>query len=188
MEHTAKNINNTQIRKLTCAAVCLALCLILPFLTGHIPQIGQALSPMHIPVFLCGFLCGWPYALLTGFIAPLLRNLLFQMPPMPGAIAMAFELAAYGCLTGVLYPIFPKKTRYIYITLVISMIGGRLIWGAARFILAGLSGSTFPFEAFLAGAVTNAIPGIILHIALIPPLVAALDRAGLIFHENLNNK
>ena len=102
---------------------------------------------------------------------------------MPGAIAMAFELAAYGCFTGVLYPIFPKKTRYIYITLVISMIGGRLVWGAARFILAGLSGSTFPFEAFLAGAVTNAIPGIILHIALIPPLVAALDRAGLIFHE-----
>ncbi len=181
MEHTVKNPN---IRKLTYSAVCLALCLVLPFLTGQIPRIGQALSPMHIPVFLCGFLCGWPYAALTGFIAPLLRNLLFQMPPMPGALAMAFELAAYGFLTGILYRVFPRKLIYIYITLLSAMIGGRLVWGAARFVLAGLSGSAFPFSAFLAGAVTNAIPGIILHIILIPAIVAALDRAGLIPHES----
>ena len=41
-------------RILVQAAVCLALCLVLPFLTGQIPQIGAALSPMHIPVLLCG--------------------------------------------------------------------------------------------------------------------------------------
>ena len=44
------------LRSLIYAALCLALCLYLPFLTGQIPQIGKALSPMHIPVLLCGFL------------------------------------------------------------------------------------------------------------------------------------
>lgn len=69
------------VQKLVAAALCLALCLLLPFLTGQIPQIGSALSPMHIPVLLCGFICGWPYALVVGFVAPLLRHLLFTMPP-----------------------------------------------------------------------------------------------------------
>ena len=40
------------IRTLTLAAMCLALAIVLPFLTMQIPQIGQALSPMHIPALL----------------------------------------------------------------------------------------------------------------------------------------
>lgn len=181
METTSKHpMTRKQIRQLTTSAVCLALCMVLPFVTGHIPQIGKALSPMHIPVFLCGFLCEWPYAVLTAFIAPLLRNLLFNMPAMPGAFAMAFELATYGLVASVLYRKLPKTTPYIYVTLLCGMVAGRLVWGAARFVLAGLSGSTFPFSAFLAGAVTNAIPGIILHIVLIPALALALKRAGIL--------
>ena len=172
---------NTKTLKLTYAAVCLALAMVLPFLTGQIPQIGQALSPMHIPVILCGFLCGWPWGLVVGFIAPLLRSLLFGMPQMmPGAISMAFELATYGALTGLLYKAFPKKVPFIYVTLILAMIGGRMVWGLARYVLAGLSGSDFPFSAFVAGAVTTAIPGIILHIVLIPLLVIALQRAKLV--------
>ena len=97
-------------RSLVYAAVCLALALVLPFLTGQIPQIGQMLSPMHIPVFLCGFLCGWQWGLLVGFVAPILRSLLFGMPAIfPNACAMAFELATYGLLTGLLYDLLPRK-------------------------------------------------------------------------------
>jgi len=170
--------------KLTYSAVCLALALVLPFLTGQIPQIGQALSPMHIPVLLCGFLCGWPWGLAVGFIAPLLRSVLFGMPPMyPAAVAMAFELAAYGALSGILYKVLPKKIGYIYVTLLLAMIGGRVVWGVARFIMAGLSGSEFTFSAFLAGAVTTAIPGIILHIVLVPLIVIALRKAKLVPNE-----
>ena len=170
--------------KLTYAALCLALAMVLPFLTGQIPQIGQALSPMHIPVFLCGFLCGWPWGLVIGFIAPLMRSALFGMPAFfPGACAMAFELAAYGFLSGILYKLLPKKTGYIYLTLLISMIGGRIVWGAARYAFAGVQGSAFTFEAFLAGAVTNAVPGIILHIVLVPIIVIALKKAGLVPNE-----
>ena len=178
------NKSNRSVLKLVYAAVCLALALVLPIVTGHIPQIGQAISPMHIPVLLCGFLCGWPYGLAVGFIAPLLRGAIFGMPPlMPTGISMAFELAAYGLLTGVLYKLLPKKIPYIYVSLIGAMIGGRIVWGIARFILAGLTSSEFPMSAFIAGAVTNAIPGIILHIVLVPALVIALQRAGIIKNE-----
>lgn len=170
--------------KLTYAALCLALAMVLPFLTGQIPEIGNALSPMHIPVFLCGFLCGWPWGLVVGFVSPLLRSVLFGMPPIfPGAASMAFEMAVYGFLSGLLYKLLPKKTGYIYVTLIAAMIGGRIVWGIARLVFAGLQGSEFTFAAFIAGAVTNAVPGIILHIVLVPLVIIALKKAKLILNE-----
>ena len=173
-------MTSLQIRKLTYAALFLALALVLPFLTGQIPQIGSALSPMHIPVLLCGFLVGWPWGLAVGFIAPLLRSVIFGMPVMvPGAVAMAFELAVYGLVSGILYRLLPKKKWSIYVTLVVAMLAGRAVWGIARLIIAGLSGNSFTWALFLAGAFTNAIPGIILHIVLIPVIVMVLERSGL---------
>lgn len=171
-------------KKLVYSAICLALALVLPFLTGQIPQIGNLLSPMHIPVLLCGFLCGWPWGLVVGFIAPLLRSVAFGMPPLfPTATAMAFELAAYGALTGLLYAKLPKKPVYVYVALILSMLAGRAVWGLVTFALMGFSTTAFPFSAFVAGAFTNAIPGIILHIVLIPVIVLALRKAKLTLNE-----
>ena len=167
-------------RRLAYSALFLALALVLPFLTGQIPTIGKALSPMHIPVMLCGFLCGPLWGAAVGAVAPLLRSVLFGMPAMfPGAVAMTLELATYGVLSGWMYRLLPRKPWSIYVSLLAAMLGGRLVWGAARFALAGLSGSEFPFSAFLAGAVTGAVPGIVLHIVLIPLLVMGLERAKL---------
>ncbi len=171
-------------KKLCYAAACLALAMVLPFLTGHIPTIGQMLSPMHIPVLLCGFLCGWPWGLVVGFTAPLLRSVLFGFPAFfPGACSMAFELATYGFVSGILYKRLPDKTSSIYIALIAAMVCGRIVWGIARYVFAGLSGSTFPMSAFIAGAVTNAIPGIILHIILIPLIIIAMKRAKLVLND-----
>ena len=170
-----KTKNN--VLQLAYAAICLALCMVLPLLTGQIPAIGSALSPMHIPVRLCGFLCGPLYAATVGAIAPLLRFALFGMPPLfPTGVAMCSELLTYGLVASILYRKLPKTKVNIYVTLICAMVAGRIVWGMVRFILAGLSGSTFTFAAFLAGAVTNAIPGIIVHIALIPLLVMALEK------------
>ncbi len=177
-------MNSVQVKKLTYSALFLAIALVLPFLTGQIPEIGSMLSPMHIPVLLCGFICGWPWGLAVGFIAPLLRSVIFGMPPMfPGAVAMAFELAVYGALSGLLYSLLPKKKWSIYAALIISMIAGRVVWGIVRLILAGLAGNSFTWKAFIAGAVTNAVPGIILHIVLIPVLVMVFERAGLTLNK-----
>ena len=73
-------MKNESTKKLAYAALFLALCLVLPLLTGQIPQIGSMLLPMHIPVLLCGLVCGWQYGAAVGFVAPLLRSLLFTMP------------------------------------------------------------------------------------------------------------
>ena len=171
---------NDRNRKLTYSALYLAIALVLPFITGQIPEIGAMLSPMHIPVLLCGFVCGWQWGMAVGLIAPLLRSALFGMPSLyPTAIAMTFELAAYGALSGIFYKLLPRKTWSVYASLILAMIGGRLIWGAARYVLAGLSGSEFSISIFLAGAVLNAVPGIILHIILIPILVLVLEKAKL---------
>ena len=170
-------MRNTNIKKLILAALFLAMALVLPFLTGQIPEIGSMLCPMHIPALLCGFFCAWPWGLMVGFVAPLLRSITFGMPPMfPVAICMAFELATYGAVAGALYQKLPKKKSSIYVALLVAMVAGRLVWGAARFVCSGLDASAFGFGAFWAGAITTAIPGIIVQIVLIPLLVMALEK------------
>lgn len=165
------------LKNMILAAMFLAFALVLPFLTGQIPQIGNALCPMHIPVLLCGFFCGPWYGMAVGFIAPLLRFLIFGMPPlMPIGIAMCFELATYGLIAGVLYKLLPKKKLYIYVSLICAMLAGRVIWGAVRVVLYGLGKSEFGWAAFMSGAFLNAIPGIIVQIVLIPILVMALEK------------
>lgn len=166
-------------KTLVYAAACLSLALLLPFLTGQIQQIGSVISPMHIPVLLCGFLCGGPVAAVVGFVAPLLRSLLFGMPPpFPIGIAMAFELAAYGLFSGLLYKKLPKTTPNIYLSLVGAMVLGRAVWGVVQFLLSGVTGQPFTLAIFWAGAFVNAVPALICHIAVIPLLVLALRRTG----------
>ena len=181
-------MNSLRIRKLVYTALYLAIAMVLPFLTGQIPQIGAMLSPMHIPVLLCGFMCGWPWGLAVGFIAPLLRSVLFGMPALfPAAVAMAFELAVYGGMSGLLYRLLPRKPWAVYAALIIAMIAGRVVWGAVRLVLAGLSGTSFTWALFIAGALTNAVSGIILHLVLIPVLVIAMERAGLSLNRQGGN-
>ncbi len=169
---------HNKLIKMILAALFLALAYVMPFLTGQIPEIGSMLCPMHIPVLLCGFICGWQWGLVVGFISPIFRSLLTGgFPPMfPTALCMAFELAAYGVIAGILYKILPRKKLYIYISLVISMLVGRVIWGVAMFICMGINGGSFTLTAFLAGAFTNAVPGIIVQIVFIPIIVMLLEN------------
>ena len=173
-----KTKNTQTMRQLVLAALFLALAFVLPLLTGQVPKVGNMLCPMHFPVLLCGFVLGAPWGLAVGFAAPLLRSVLFGMPPMfPVAISMAFELATYGAVSGWMY----KKVRHtlpmMYAALATAMVAGRLVWGAVRFVLAGLSGSAFPFSAFLSGALLTAVPGIIAQLILIPLILTALQKA-----------
>ena len=170
-------MRNSNIKLLVLAALFLALGLVLPFLTGQIPEIGSMLCPMHIPVLLCGFFCGWPWGLAVGLSTPVLRSFLFGMPPMfPAAVCMSFELATYGLVSGMLYRKLPRKKASVYVSLLTAMVAGRLVWGAARFLCAGLDVTAFGLSAFWAGAVTTAIPGILVQIVLVPILVLALEK------------
>ena len=174
------NTNTIRIQKLVLAALCLALCMVLPFLTGQIPEIGNMLCPMHIPVLLCGFLVGPFWGAVVGLIAPILRSLLFGMPPLfPTATAMAMEMLFYGGMTGLMHLIMPRKSWALWVSLAISMLVGRVMWGFTMFLLMATKHSHFTMTAFLSGAFIKAWPGIVCQLALIPPLVMALDKAGL---------
>ena len=163
--------------KLALASMFLALAFVMPFLTGQIPQIGSKLCPMHIPVILCGYVCGAPWGLVVGFIAPLLRSVTLGMPPLfPTAFAMAFELAVYGFMSGLLYRKLSKNKANVYISLVVSMIVGRLVWGIVQLCCVGFDISKFSLAAFWSGAVVNATPGIIIQLVLIPIIVMALEK------------
>ena len=167
-------------RKLVLAAMFLAIGLVLPFLTGQIQRIGNMLLPMHIPVLLCSFICGWKYGVAVGFILPLLRSVMFGMPTIyPKAIAMAFELAANGFMAGyIYYHSNAKDWKALYGSLIIAMVFGRLVWGVVQTILLGLE--KFTFYVFISGAILNAIPGIIIQLVLIPAVITAVKRQGLL--------
>lgn len=181
-KQTTHKTRSLSLRKLTYSALYLALAMVLPFLTGQIPNIGRALSPLHIPALLCGFTVGWPWGLAVGFVAPLLRHLIFGMPPMPGALFMAFEMAVYGALSGLLYRVLPKKPWNIYAALIVSMVAGRVAWGLARSAFALINHESIPFRLILDSTVLSAIPGIVLHIVLIPLLVLTAEKAGLMLN------
>ncbi|MBR2011154.1 MAG: ECF transporter S component [Clostridia bacterium] len=158
------------IQKLVLSAMLLALGMVLPFFVGQIKEIGDSLLPMHLPVMLCGLLCGWKYGLSVGGILPFLRSVSFGMPPLyPNAIWMALELATYGFVIGMLYCRRKSYSRaYLFFCLVCSMIAGRIVWGISKAILLGVAGKPFGFAAFLTGAFLDAIPGIVLQFILIP--------------------
>ena len=144
----------------------------------EIPIIGNTFLPMHIPVILCGFICGGPYGLIVGVSVPLLRSVLFGMPALfPNAVAMTFELGTYGLVTGVLYKRFNKKAFGIYSSLICAMLVGRIVWGVVSIVLYSMLGNTFTWKIFVMQGFLNAIPGIIIQLILIPMIVYRLKKA-----------
>lgn len=169
--------NLTTTKKLVLSAMFLGLALVLPFLTGQIPQFGSMLCPMHLPVLLCGFLCGGSYGLIVGALSPILRSFIFSMPPMfPTAFCMAFELATYGLVSGLLYQYLPKTKIMVWVDLILAMVIGRIVWGSVMFIIMGLNASAFGWNAFISSVLLGSIPGIILQLVLVPTLVIAIHK------------
>lgn len=177
-------------KNLTLSAMFLAIGMVLPFLTGQIPQIGNMMLPMHIPVLLCGVICGWKYGAVLGFILPLIRYMVFGMPVLfPTGMAMAFEMLTYGLVIGLLYSLSRWKCIVsLYRALIAAMIAGRLVWAVAQMVLLGVSGGAFTMKMFLAGAFFNAVPGIIIQLVLIPAVMVALGRTGMVQFHSHNKK
>lgn len=174
------------IRRMVLAALLLALGLVLPFLTGQIPEIGNMLLPMHLPVLICGLVCGWKWGAAVGFILPLMRSMLFQMPPLlptmrtGGALCMAFELLGYGLVSGLLYGWLKKYRWGLIVSLIGAMLAGRIIWALASVVIYRLFADfAFDFQLFLTGGFVAAWPGILMQLVLVPVLVRLLENTGL---------
>lgn len=173
------------IRNLVLSTMFVTIGLILPFFTGQIPQIGNLLLPMHIPVFLSGLLCGWRSGIMVGGMLPLLRSVLFGMPVLyPNAIAMSVELAVYGLVSGFLYYRAKHQTvPVIYGSMLSAMILGRIAWGLMEVLLLGMGDHAFTWKMFMAGAFLNAVPGILLQLVLIPAILSAVRMTGVLQYK-----
>ena len=171
-------MKQTRYTKMILAAMFLAIGMVLPFLTGQIKTMGETFLPMHLPVMLCGLICGWKYGLAVGLLLPPMRSLFFGMPPIyPNAVWMALELGTYGAVAGILYERLPKKSiLWLYGELICAMLAGRAVWGISKSILLGVGGKPFTAAAFFAGGFVDALPGILLQLILIPPIVTLARR------------
>ena len=155
--------------------MCLGLTL--PFLTGQIELLGEALLPMHLPVIMCGLVCGWRYGIVVGFATPLLRMYIFGMPPMPDALTMAFELATYAGVAGSLYYAWRKRNLVsLFGSLAVSMILGRIVRGIAKALILGLGFKAFSYQVFILDGFIHGLPGIITQFILIPVIVKTFNK------------
>ena len=172
------------VRQPVLAALCLAMCIVLPVAFGSVPVVNRRMLPMHIGVFICAYAVNRKWAAAVGFIAPLLKSLLTGTPVFfPTALAMALELATYGFVCGLLNEKLPKRNGYIYVSLIAAMLAGRVVSGLANMALLGFAGKPYSWEAFVTANLVNAWPGIVIHIILIPAVVMALRAAKLIDRE-----
>ena len=165
-------------KNMALSALFLAIGMVLPFLIMQIKEVGDSLLPMHLPVMLCGLVCGGWYGFAVGGTLPFLRGVCFGMPPLfPNAVWMAAELAAYGAVTGFLYKrFFKKQLWWLYGSLIAAMISGRIVWGIVKWALLTARGGTFTLQAFLVGGFADALPGIVLQLVLVPTIVKLLDK------------
>ena len=167
----------TPVKKLVFTAVCAALCLVLPMAFHTIPNAGSIFLPMHIPVLLCGLICGWPYGLVCGLLGPAISSLT-GMPPIAILPSMMVECGTYGAVTGLMMKFVRTKhpTLDLYISMVTAMLMGRVISGLARSLI--FSPGTAPF-AWVTTSLITGIPGICIQLAVMPVVVFALTKARL---------
>ena len=167
-------------KQLVLAALCVALGVVLPVAFHSIPNAGSVLLPMHIPVLLCGLICGWQYGLVCGLIGPALSTLLTQMPPMAILPAMTAELAVYGAVTGLMMYAFKYKTAYLslYASLVTALIAGRVVSGILKALI--FSAGSYSFSVWITASFVTCLPGLAIQLAIIPSLVKVLAKAKLL--------
>lgn len=170
-------MKHTATRKLTMSAMCVAIGILLPMALHAIPNAGSVLLPMHIPVLLCGLACGWPFGLACGILTPLLSSLLTQMPPAAYLPSMLCELAVYGLISGLMSQFVHLKSRTAstYVQLVAAMLAGRAVYGLMNALI--FRASAYSLQIFLTAAFVTALPGIIIQLVVLPPLLLLLKRA-----------
>ncbi|MBP3673553.1 MAG: ECF transporter S component [Oscillospiraceae bacterium] len=166
----------TPVKRIVLAALCVALCVILPMAFHAVPDGGSIFLPMHIPVLICGLVCGWPYGFLCGLMGPALSSLMTMMPPAAYLPAMMVECGVYGLVSGLMLKfVHTRNTRLdLYLALVTAMIAGRVVSGIAKALIFN-PGITFVY--WITASFVTALPGIVIQLVLIPLLVSLLMKA-----------
>lgn len=170
----------SNVKKSIITAVCIALCYVIPLMFHGIQNAGSIFCPMHIPVFICGLICGWQYGLLCGIAGPALSSALSGMPPVAILPSMMVELAAYGTAAGLMMKLVRTKSTYadLYISLIVAIVCGRVLAGLAKALI--FARGSYSMSAWIAGSVVTSWPGTIIQLVFIPTIVFALMKSHLI--------
>ena len=170
----------SNIKKMVVAALFIALGIVLPLAFHSVPNAGRVFLPMHIPILLCGILCGFPYGLAVGIVTPFLSSIFTGMPPAAFLPSMVCELAAYGTVSSLLMRYLRVKNTYakVYVSLIGAMLFGRLLFGALNALI--FSVGSYSMQIWLTAAFVTALPGVIIQIIIIPAVVVVLQKAKLI--------
>ena len=173
----------SKIKKICICAICIALCYVLP-VALHSFGLGSILSPMHIPVLLCGLVCGSFYGMFCGIAGPILSSILSGMPPMTMLFSMIPELMVYGLATGLAmkYVRTGKLLADVYLSLTAAMLLGRVVGGVAKalFIAIMATGDAFSIGIWATSYFVGTLPGIIVHLILVPMLISVLTSVKVI--------
>lgn len=171
----------TSVNKITITAVCVALCCVLP-MAFHAFGLGHAFSPMHIPVLLCGIVCGCWYGAFCGIVGPILSSIITGMPQAAGLVGMVPELAVYGLVTGLMMKLVHTKNLFadLYICLAVAMVAGRIIGGIANALFYLGNGNAYSLSIWATSYFINALPGIVCHLVVVPLLAFTLTKAKLV--------
>ena len=171
----------TSAKRTTLCAVCIALCYVLP-IAFHAVGLGSVLSPMHIPVLLCGLICGGGAGLLCGLIGPVLSSLLSGMPPVLMLVRMIPELCVYGLVAGIVMKKLHtgSNAKDVYISLLAAMVAGRIVGGLATAVFYSVTSGVYSLALWFASYFAESVPAIVIHLVLVPVLVFSLQKARLI--------
>ena len=173
---------NIRVKNLVMAALFTAIGVVLPQAFHMIPNAGSIILPMHLPILICGMVAGGFYGAIAGALTVSLSILINGMPPLfPIGVCMIAELAVYGLVSGVAYKALGCRMnrKRTYAALIIAMLAGRAVNGLAMTAAMGMAGKAYTMQAFLMGAFVTALPGIIIQLVLIPPVVMALEKTHL---------
>ena len=167
------------VKNMTLTAVCIALCVVLPIAFHSIPDAGSVFLPMHIPVLICGMICGWPYGFICGLMGPLVSSALTGMPPIAILPAMMLECGTYGMVSGIMLKLVHTRSTCgdLYIALVTAMLAGRVMSGIAKALIfmPGIS-----MTAWVTASFVTALPGILIQLVFLPSVVMTLMKAKII--------
>lgn len=165
------------VKNITVCAMCMALCCVLP-LAFHSVGLGQAFSPLHFPVILCGLVCGPILGVICGVLGPVLSCLTTGMPPVAALITMVPELLTYGLVCGLVMLFVRTKHLMtdLYAAMVPALIAGRVVGGVFKALFFTGSAGGYTLSMFVSSYLVGTFPGIIAQLVLIPLLVLTLEK------------
>lgn len=155
--------------------ITLILCgmgVILPFISGMF-GLEQVLLTMQIPILIAGFVLPMNWAVTCAILTPVLNGIILGTPTIyPVLPIMLCQLIALAASCNMLRGMTAMK---IYPILLFSILLGWVLFFCAASIISWILDDVNAFS-YTREVLSLGWPGIILQIAVVPPIVKLLDR------------